>query len=72
MPTIAVMERQAHHDDDMLSRVELARALNISTRTVDRWIAEGTGPPYVRLPRGMLRWRWGDVREWLRDHRVDS
>jgi predicted DNA-binding transcriptional regulator AlpA len=68
-PTIAVMERQAHHDDDMLSRVELAAALNISTRTVDRWIAEGTGPPYVRLPRGMLRWRWGDVQAWLAERR---
>jgi predicted DNA-binding transcriptional regulator AlpA len=63
------MERQAHHDDDMLSRVELAAALNISTRTVDRWIAEGTGPPYVRLPRGMLRWRWGDVQDWLLQRR---
>ena len=68
-PTISVMERQAHHDDDMLSRVELAAALNISTRTVDRWIAEGTGPPYVRLPRGMLRWRWGDVQAWLAERR---
>jgi len=68
-PTIVAMERQAHHDDDMLSRVELAAALNISTRTVDRWIAEGTGPPYVRLPRGMLRWRWGDVQAWLAERR---
>ncbi len=66
------MERPSRHDDDMLSRVELADALGISTRTVDRWIAEGTGPPYVRLPGGTLRWRWGDVREWLRDHRVDG
>jgi predicted DNA-binding transcriptional regulator AlpA len=67
--TIADMERQPHHDDDMLSRVELATALNISTRTVDRWIAEGTGPPYVRLPRGTLRWRWGDVQAWLAERR---
>ncbi len=66
------MERQPHHDDDMLSRVELAKALGISSRTVDRWIAEGVGPPYVRLPGGTLRWRWGDVREWLREHRVDG
>jgi predicted DNA-binding transcriptional regulator AlpA len=66
------MDRQRHHDDeDMLSRVELAAALNISTRTIDRWIAESTGPPYIRLPRGMLRWRWGDVRLWLEEHRVD-
>ena len=66
------MERQPYHDDDMLNRVELAKALRVSVRTVDRWIADGTGPPYVRLPRGTLRWRWGDVREWLREHRVDG
>jgi predicted DNA-binding transcriptional regulator AlpA len=68
-PTIAVMGRQSHRDDDMLSRAELAAALSVSTRTVDRWIAEGTGPPYVRLPRGMLRWRWGDVQAWLAERR---
>jgi predicted DNA-binding transcriptional regulator AlpA len=67
--TIAVMDRQAYRDDDMLSRAELAAALNVSTRTVDRWIAEGTGPPYIRLPRGMLRWRWGDVQAWLAQRR---
>jgi predicted DNA-binding transcriptional regulator AlpA len=63
------MERQPYRDDDMLTRVELATALNVSTRTVDRWIAEGTGPPYVRLPRGMLCWRWGDVLQWLAERR---
>ena len=61
---------QPHRDDDMLSRVELAKALNVSSRTVDKWISEGTAPPYTRLPGGMLRWRWGDVRVWLREHRV--
>jgi excisionase family DNA binding protein len=66
------MERHQRHDDDMLTRVQLAEALNISSRTIDRWIREGTGPPYVRFPGGTLRWRWGDVQEWLREHRVDG
>ena len=35
-PTIAVMERQAHHDDDMLSRVELAAALERAAADVER------------------------------------
>jgi predicted DNA-binding transcriptional regulator AlpA len=63
------MSRQERHPDDMLSKVELAQALNVSTRTIDRWLADQTGPPYVRLPRGRLRWRWGDVQEWLRERR---
>ncbi len=53
----------------MLSKVELAQALSVSTRTIDRWLADGTGPPYVRLPRGRLRWRWGDVQAWLAERR---
>jgi predicted DNA-binding transcriptional regulator AlpA len=63
------MERQQHHPDDMLTKVQLGKALNVSTRTIDRWIAEGTGPPFIRLPRGRLRWRWGDVQAWLAEHR---
>jgi len=63
------MERQEHRDDDMLTKVKLGAALNVSTRTIDRWIAEGTGPPYIRLPRNRLRWRWGDVRAWLEARR---
>jgi predicted DNA-binding transcriptional regulator AlpA len=68
----AMSSEQPCRDDDMLSRVQLAKALNVSTRTVDKWIAEGTAPPYTRLPGGMLRWRWGDVLGWLRDHRVEG
>jgi predicted DNA-binding transcriptional regulator AlpA len=64
------MERQEHRDDDMLTKVELGAALNVSTRTIDRWLANGTGPPCIRLPRGRLRWRWGDVRLWLEQRRA--
>jgi predicted DNA-binding transcriptional regulator AlpA len=63
------MERQEHHPDDMLTKVQLGKALNVSTRTIDRWIAESSGPPFIRLPRGRLRWRWGDVLRWVEEHR---
>jgi predicted DNA-binding transcriptional regulator AlpA len=66
---IHVMEAQEYRDSDMLSKVQLAKALNVSTRTIDRWIADRSGPPYVRLPRNRLRWRWGDVRAWLDERR---
>jgi predicted DNA-binding transcriptional regulator AlpA len=58
---------ESYSDNAMLSRVQLAKALNVSTRTVDKWIAEGTAPPYSRLPGGMLRWRWRDVLAWLQE-----
>jgi predicted DNA-binding transcriptional regulator AlpA len=41
----------------------------VSTRTVDRWIQEQTGPPATLLPSGRRRWRWGDVQTWLRQRR---
>jgi excisionase family DNA binding protein len=63
---------QPYRDDDMLTRVQLAQALNVSTRTVDKWLAEGTAPRYTRLPGGMLRFRWADVVTWRSEHEVDG
>jgi predicted DNA-binding transcriptional regulator AlpA len=56
-------------ENRLLSRKELAAALGVSARTVDRWIHEQTGPPATLLPSGRRRWRWGDVQVWLREHR---
>ena len=52
-------------DDDLLTKKQLARALNVSERTIERWLQAGTAPPTIRLPSGGLRWRWGTVRAWL-------
>jgi predicted DNA-binding transcriptional regulator AlpA len=62
-------ECAAMDEDRLLSRKELAAALGVSTRTVDRWIREQTGPPATLLPSGRRRWRWGDVEVWLRQRR---
>ena len=66
---LASPECAAVNENTLLSRKELAAALNVSTRTVDRWIREGTGPPATLLPSGRRRWRWGDVQKWLRQRR---
>jgi predicted DNA-binding transcriptional regulator AlpA len=68
VPITRVVERQPYRDDDMLTKVQLGQALNVSTRTIDRWLAEDSGPPYIKLPHGSLRWRWGTVRKWLVEH----
>jgi len=52
-------------DDELLTKKQLARALNVSERTIERWLQAGTAPPTIRLPSGGLRWRWGTVRAWL-------
>jgi excisionase family DNA binding protein len=58
---------RAVDENTLLSRKELAAALGVSPRTVDRWIRDGTGPPAVMLPSGRRRWRWGTVQTWLRE-----
>jgi excisionase family DNA binding protein len=62
-------ECAAVDENRLLSRKELAAALGVSTRTVDRWIRDGEGPPATLLPSGRRRWRWGDVEAWLRQRR---
>ena len=57
-------------DDDLLTKRELAVALHVSVRTVERMQKAGTGPPAIQLPSGRLRWRWGDVRRWLEERRA--
>jgi predicted DNA-binding transcriptional regulator AlpA len=54
-------------DDDLLTKKQLARALNTSERTIERWMQLKQSPPFIRLPTGGLRWRWGSVRRWLAD-----
>jgi predicted DNA-binding transcriptional regulator AlpA len=61
------MPREA---DDLLTKRELAEALRVSVRTVERMHAAGTGPQAIQLPSGRLRWRWGDVRRWMEEHRA--
>jgi len=59
------MERHQYRDEDHLSRVELAKVLHLSTKTLDRYRQTGEGPAFVTLPGGRIRYRWGDVRRWL-------
>ncbi len=54
-----------YRDDDMLTKRQLAKALNVSIRTIERWHQRGSGPPAVRLPGGQLRWKWSAVQAWL-------
>ena len=43
---------------------DLAKALQLSTRTVRRFIARGKAPPIVRLG-GSIRFRLSDVKRWI-------
>jgi excisionase family DNA binding protein len=50
--------------DEFLTEAELAALLKVTPRTVKRWRAEGTGPSWIRVGRG-IRYRRRDVDAWL-------
>jgi predicted DNA-binding transcriptional regulator AlpA len=50
--------------EGFLRREELAKQLNLSPRTIDRWQASREGPPRVHVGRTIL-YNVQSVREWL-------
>ena len=48
----------------------VAERLCVSRRTVQGWRAKGQGPPYVRFPSGVVRYRVRDIEEWIDEHTV--
>lgn len=59
---------QLNPDSDLLeglvTREELAEALNLSPRTLKRYEAARTGPPPIRIGRQVM-YRETTVREWI-------
>jgi excisionase family DNA binding protein len=58
--------------EELLTVPEAARYLRVSTRTLDRWRAEGIGPPSIKLPSGGRRYRRADLDRWLAEHQEDE
>jgi hypothetical protein len=54
---------------DYFTEVELARELRKSTRTVKRWRALRSGPPWTQNGKEVL-YRIESAREWLRSQQV--
>jgi hypothetical protein len=49
----------------LLTQAELARQINISERSLERWRVEGAGPEFVKAGRKVL-YRPQDIERWLR------
>lgn len=58
-------------NDPFLTPAQLSDLLLVSLRTVYRWQAKGTGPPYVKLSNMTTRYRLSEVNAWLEDHKID-
>jgi hypothetical protein len=50
----------------LLTRVEAADYLSISPWTLIFWHRRGHGPRYLKLSRGIVRYRWADLQAFLR------
>ena len=58
--------------DRLLTTEETADYLNVSRRTLSRWLREGIGPPSIKLPSGARRYRKADLDRWIAEHRADG
>ena len=59
------------HDDYMLRRKEVTPYFNVPHRFLEKAAVSGVGPPMTKIGRAVY-YRVGDLREWIRAHRVTS
>jgi len=57
--------------DGLLSEVEAGDLLGLSTRTLQSWRAQETGPAYVRAGRA-IRYRRRDLLNWIEVNTIRS
>jgi predicted DNA-binding transcriptional regulator AlpA len=58
-------ETENEHDDVLLDQDSASALLAVSPRTMERWRAERTGPPFVRLSARAIRYSRAALRRWL-------
>jgi predicted DNA-binding transcriptional regulator AlpA len=54
----------------MLDTYEVAARLKKTPRTIKRWRAEKTGPPYVKTPSGAVLYPEDQLEKWIQDWMV--
>jgi hypothetical protein len=71
---LAVQGTAAGNDDEWLTTEQLASWLRVSKQWVELARKLGTGPPFFRPSSNMVRYRRGEVVQWLyqRHHRRTS
>lgn len=58
-------------DDRLLTRSEVHTQFGLTQRFLEVAAAKGNGPPYIKLGRA-VRYRVGDLREWIEARKVSS
>lgn len=52
-------------EERLLTPREVAAYLGVPVSTLYQWRHRGSGPPAIRVGPRQLRWRPGDVEQWL-------
>jgi len=55
-----------------LTTEQAAQSLALSRRTLEGWRVRGGGPAFVKLTRGVVRYRLEDLRTWLEERTVQN
>jgi hypothetical protein len=61
--------RHSTEPDVLLCEVQAARALSLSSRTLQSWRLRGVGPAFVRAGRA-IRYRRADLDRWISENLV--
>jgi predicted DNA-binding transcriptional regulator AlpA len=59
--------------DELITAEELEKITKISTKTWSNRRISGDSPPFIQFAKGgSIRYRWGDVQEWLNERKCTS
>ena len=58
-------------DDRLLTRSEVHTHFGLTQRYLEVAAVRGDGPPMIKIGRS-VRYRTGDLREWIKSHQVKS
>ena len=65
-------ENQLRSGERFLTKRQFAALLQVTERTIDRWLLEGALPPETKLCiGGSVRFRPVVLEEWIRSHQCD-
>jgi len=54
----------------LLTAIDVARITGLSTETLAQWRSQRRGIPFIKLSRNVVRYRHGDLDEWVAERLV--
>ena len=60
-------EKQLNSESKLLTRAEVAKMLDVSYRTLQRWMDEGRGPSPCYQEGVVARWDLNEIKQWMKN-----